>query len=71
MTTSMPDRLLTARQLGEYLGLSASTILDRFEAHELPGFKLGTSPAAPVRFRLSEVEHWLESCRIPTTQEDA
>jgi excisionase family DNA binding protein len=53
------DKLLTARELGDYLGLSPSTILDWWEAGRLPGFKLGTA----VRFRSSEVDAWLESHR--------
>lgn len=56
----MTEPLLTARQLAEVLGLSASTILDWFEADRIPGFKLG---GRVVRFRLSEVEAWLEEQR--------
>ena len=59
----MADRLLTARELGEHLGMSASWVLDEFEAGRLPGFKLGDGKARPVRFRPSEVEAWLETCR--------
>lgn len=55
----MSDRLLNARELGELLGLSPSTVLDKFERNELPGFKIGRA----VRFRPSEVEAWLEGCR--------
>ncbi len=47
----MSDRLLTARELGAYLGLSPATILDRWERGELPGFKFGRA----VRFDLEEV----------------
>ena len=55
----MTERLVTARELGEYLRLSPSTVLDRFERGDLPGYKIG----GPVRFRLSEIEAWLEECR--------
>ena len=55
----MIERLLTARELAELLGLSAATVLDWFEAGRLPGFKLGRV----VRFRESEVEAWLEAHR--------
>jgi excisionase family DNA binding protein len=57
------DRLLTARELAELLGMSASWVLDEWEAGRLPGFKLGDGRAAPVRFRLAEVEGWLETRR--------
>jgi excisionase family DNA binding protein len=63
------DRLVTARELADYLGVSASTVLDWWEAGELPGFKLN---GRTVRFRRSEVEDWLEQkrggpgrCRAP------
>ena len=53
------DRLLTAREVAELLGLSPSTVLDMWERGQLPGFKIGRA----VRFRPSEVETWLEGCR--------
>jgi excisionase family DNA binding protein len=58
------ERLLTARQLAEILGLSPATVLDRFEAGTLPGFRLGGRVGSPVRFRWSEVEAWLEEGRV-------
>jgi excisionase family DNA binding protein len=45
------ERLLTARQLGEVIGLKPGTILDRWERGELPGYKFGRA----VRFDLDEV----------------
>jgi excisionase family DNA binding protein len=58
------ERLLSAKELGELLGLSASTVLDRFEAGDLPGFRLyGGKVGAPVRFRWSEIEAWLDEGR--------
>jgi excisionase family DNA binding protein len=54
------ERLVTARELGELLGMSAATVLDWHEAGLIPSFKL---PTGPVRFRVSEVEAWLEECR--------
>jgi excisionase family DNA binding protein len=58
------ERLLTARELADLLGLSPSTVLDRFEAGDLPGFRLyGGRVGAPVRFRWSEVEEMLERGR--------
>lgn len=60
----MTEPLLTARQLGDLLGLSTGTVLDRFEAGDLPGFRLyGGRIGAPVRFRWSEVETMLEAGR--------
>ena len=34
------DRLLAAAEVGDLFGLTAGTILDRFEAGDLPGFRL-------------------------------
>jgi predicted DNA-binding transcriptional regulator AlpA len=66
------ERLLTARELGEHLGLSASTVLDRFERGDLPGFRLFGRKGGPVRFRLAEIEAQLDGWRVnrPGTAEE-
>lgn len=56
----MSERLVTARELAEWLGLSSATVLDWFEAGRLPGFKLN---GGPVRFRPAEIEAWLDRQR--------
>jgi excisionase family DNA binding protein len=48
---SMPERLLTARELPGYLGLKPGTVLDKWERGEFPGYKFGRA----VRFDLEEV----------------
>ena len=55
----MTEPLLSARELGELLGFSAATVVDWAEAGSVPAFKLG----GRLRFRLSEVETWLEGKR--------
>ena len=60
----MTGRLLTARELAEYLGVTAGTVLDWFEAGKLPGFRLGGRKGRPVRFRLSEVEATLDGWHV-------
>lgn len=66
----MSDRLLTAAELGEILGLSTDTILDRWEAGDLPGFRLFAKvdrrgrPTGPVRFRLSEILDKLDAWHV-------
>ena len=47
----MSNRLLTARELGEAIGLKPATILDKWQRGELPGYKFGRA----VRFDLDEV----------------
>jgi excisionase family DNA binding protein len=59
----MSERLLIAKELGELLGLSASTILDWHEAGRIPSFRLGGRKGVPVRFKLSEIEAWLDEGR--------
>ena len=59
----MTEPLLTARELADLLGLSAGTILDRFERGDLPGFRLFGRKGGPVRFRWSELEAMLEAGR--------
>jgi excisionase family DNA binding protein len=61
------ERLLTARELGELLGFSASTIVDWSERGEVPSFKLG----GRLRFRESEVLAWLEARRVGTVRVEA
>ncbi len=58
----MTERLLTARELADQLGFSASTIVDWAEAGDLPAFKIG----GRLRFRESEVLAWLEEQRLAT-----
>lgn len=56
----MTGRLLTTRELASYLGVSSETVLRRWRAGELPGFRLGSNV---LRFRESEIEAWLEGRR--------
>jgi excisionase family DNA binding protein len=55
----MSERLLTAREIAELLSFSPATIVDSAEADRIPSFKIG----GRLRFRLSEVEAWLEQQR--------
>lgn len=61
------EALLKARDVALLLGLEVGTVLDRFEAGDLPGFRLYGRKGGPVRFRASEIEAWLDtSCRVGT-----
>jgi excisionase family DNA binding protein len=59
-TYIMSKHLLTARELGDLLGFAPGTIVDWAERGTVPAFKLG----GRLRFRLSEVEAWLEGQRL-------
>lgn len=59
------ERLLNAQELAAFLGITADTVLDWWQAGALPGFKLN---GRSVRFRWSEVQAWLEEQRAATTR---
>jgi excisionase family DNA binding protein len=50
------ERLLTAREVGELLGISPRTVLAWTRAGQLPGVKL---PSGAVRYRGDELDGWL------------
>jgi len=55
------ERLLTTRQVALWLGVSPETVLRRWRAGELPGYRLASNV---LRFRESELETWLEGVRV-------
>ena len=58
----MTGRLLTTRELAEYLGLSTERVLRRWRRGEIPG---GIRLASNVlRFRESEIERWLSGLEV-------
>jgi excisionase family DNA binding protein len=52
----MTDRLLTAREIAERLGVSTETVLRWTRRGELPGFRL---PSGGLRFCETAFEDWL------------
>jgi excisionase family DNA binding protein len=54
------ERLLTTREVAEYIGVSRETVLRRWRDGELPGYRIATNA---LRFRPSDVEAWLEAKR--------
>jgi predicted DNA-binding transcriptional regulator AlpA len=69
-THNNEDRLLTTRQLAEFLQLRPQSIRKaRVTGHcSPPYFKLGAN--GPVRYRLSDVLAWLEQNRFRSTSEN-
>jgi excisionase family DNA binding protein len=61
---SNTEPLLTARQVADLLGLSIASVLRRWRAGELPGFRLSSNV---LRFRQSEIDAYLEAHRGPAT----
>ncbi len=56
----MTTELWTTRQLASYLGVSSETVLRRWRAGEIPGFRLASNV---LRFDPDEVRAWLEGTR--------
>jgi excisionase family DNA binding protein len=54
--------LLTTRQVADWLGVSPETVLRRWRAGELPGYRLASNA---LRFNAAEVAAWLEQRRTP------
>jgi predicted DNA-binding transcriptional regulator AlpA len=59
MDEGRPEPLVTARDVAAALGMTPDWVLDRWQAGDLPGFRLGRHKG-PVRFRWSEIEAWLQ-----------
>jgi excisionase family DNA binding protein len=55
--------LLTTREVAALLGLSPATVLRRWRAGELPGYRLASNV---LRFSADELEEWLEARRAVT-----
>lgn len=51
----MEKRLITARELAEYLGSSVGGVYQRVARREIPYVKIGGS----LRFDLAEIEKWI------------
>lgn len=51
---------MTTREVAAFLGLSSETVLRRYRAGELPGYRLASNV---LRFRESEIEEWLSGTR--------
>jgi len=60
MSANANDRLLTAREVADRLGLSVATVLRWHRAVRLPAFRLATSV---LRFDEGELERWVAGRR--------
>lgn len=52
-------RLLTISELAVYLSIKQKTIYAKVEAGEIPHYRIGRL----IRFRLDEIDAWLDGCR--------
>lgn len=51
------ERLVTAREVADWLGVTTSTVLRWTKEDKLPGFRL---PGGALRYRASDLTEWLE-----------
>ena len=59
----MDRRLLSAREVGELVGLSTESVLRRWRAGEIPGFRLASNV---LRCDPVEIDEWLQGLRRPS-----
>jgi excisionase family DNA binding protein len=57
----MTGSLLTTRQVADLVGLSPETILRKWRAGELPGYRIGSNV---LRFDEADIDAWLAGCRV-------
>jgi excisionase family DNA binding protein len=57
------ERMLTAREIADTLGVHENWVYDRAATGELPSYKLGGNR----RFRASDVEAWITAAHHPAT----
>jgi excisionase family DNA binding protein len=55
------ERLRTAREVAEQLGVSAGALLRWTRAGQVPAVKL---PSGAIRYRPEEIDAWLNECRM-------
>jgi excisionase family DNA binding protein len=58
------EKLLTISELALFLNIKQKTIYARAEAGEIPHYHIGRL----IRFRLDEIDAWLETCRNEKSQ---
>lgn len=54
-----PCPLLTIEELSAYLGIKIKTLYGKVESGDIPHYRIGRL----VRFRMAEINAWLEGCR--------
>jgi excisionase family DNA binding protein len=58
------DALLTTAQLLEFLQIGRTKLWGLVRRGEIPAFRIGNGPNAPLRFRRKDVIRWLEDQRV-------
>lgn len=58
---------LSVKEVSEYLGLKPTTVYGYVAERRIPYHKIPGSHI--LKFKLSEVDEWLETCRVETKEE--
>lgn len=65
MHQELQRQFFTISEVSKYLNIKEKTIYAKVEAGEMPCYRIGSL----IRFRLNEIDEWLESCRSGHKQE--
>ncbi len=58
-----PESLLTVREAAKLLHVSVNQLYIWVRAGHVPHLRLGDGAHAPIRFRMTDLESWLEANR--------
>jgi excisionase family DNA binding protein len=62
--TDAPEPLVDARVAAPLVGTSVPSLLRWAARGEIPNYRLGTGRRQLVRFRVSELQRWIEARRV-------
>ncbi|MFJ9707319.1 helix-turn-helix transcriptional regulator [Streptomyces sp. NPDC101234] len=60
----MPAKFMTVQETAEYLNVSASWLYRNAIRSGLAPYRFAAGPNAKIRFKISEVEAWVQQQRI-------
>ena len=63
----VPKQWLSVHELAEFLGIKVSTVYSYVSSRRIPHHKVPGSQL--VRFKVSEIDEWMDTGRVPTTAE--
>jgi excisionase family DNA binding protein len=64
--TTMPEDILTIREVAEYLKVTERTLYRLVQEKQIPAFKVGNS----WRFRRDDLERWISKQARTTTRKE-
>jgi len=58
------DEILTAREAQQFLKIGRTKLWDLTRSHEIPAYRVGRGDRSSLRYKRSELMHWLEANRV-------